>query len=260
MSPTSGLSDTTRKGLVLASLLLLSWLISLVSLLTLRVTAWPWWLILAAVLARTALHTGLFITAHDAMHGVLMPGQSQWNDRVGMACLALYAGLPYQACRHNHHLHHSRTATEDDPDFHDDPQAGVIGWYVRFMAGYLSLSQMGRLLGFWSLLVVGISAINPMGWLNLLLFCTLPLLLSSGQLFVFGTYLPHRHQRGPGGQRQPESLGHPPWLSLLTCFHFGYHREHHDHPQLAWFELPAKRRLSRPLASCLTTRVASQRA
>ena len=82
MSPTSGLSDTTRRGLVLASLLLLSWLISLVSLLTLNVSAWPWWLILAAVLVRTALHTGLFITAHDAMHGVLLPGRKHWNDRV----------------------------------------------------------------------------------------------------------------------------------------------------------------------------------
>ena len=245
---------------MLATLILLSWLISTVSLLTLRVESLPWWLILTAILLRTWLHTGLFITAHDAMHGVLLPERKTWNERYGALCLALYAGLPYQACLHNHRLHHSRTATEDDPDFHNDPTAGLLSWYLRFMAGYLSHAQMGRLLGFWGVLVIGISLTNPMAWLNLLLFFTLPLLLSSGQLFVFGTYLPHRTQRGPGPQQQPESLDHPPWLSLLTCFHFGYHREHHDHPQLAWFELPARRQMGPALASCLTGRVASQRA
>ena len=34
----------------------------------------------------------------------------------------------------------------------------------------------------------------------------------------------------------PASLDWPAWLSLLACFHFGYHREHHDRPDLAWFE------------------------
>jgi beta-carotene ketolase (CrtW type) len=248
----------TPMGFALATLILLGWLISMIGLLSLRFESLPWWLLLAGILVRTWLQTGLFITAHDAMHGVLLPGRKQWNDQLGALCLGLYAGLPYQPCLHKHHLHHSRTATEDDPDFHGDPRTGVLGWYLNFMAGYLSLAQMARLLGFWGLLVLGISLIHPTGWLNLLLFCTLPLLLSSGQLFVFGTYLPHRHQRGPGRQRQPTSLGHPPWLSLLTCFHFGYHREHHDHPQLAWFELPARRQMSTTLASCLTTRVASQ--
>jgi beta-carotene ketolase (CrtW type) len=76
---------------------------------------------------------------------------------------------------------------------------------------------------------------------RVLLFTTLPLLLSSLQLFVFGTYLPHRVQRHPKRHAHPISLDLPPWLSLLACFHFGYHREHHDNPGLSWYELPAVR-------------------
>ena len=34
-----------------------------------------------------------------------------------------------------------------------------------------------------------------------------------------------------------------PLLSLLTCFHFGYHHEHHDAPWVPWWKLPAHRAL-----------------
>jgi beta-carotene ketolase (CrtW type) len=37
-------------------------------------------------------------------------------------------------------------------------------------------------------------------------------------------------------------------LSLLACFHFGYHREHHDNPSLSWYQLPAARALHLALA------------
>ncbi|MFM8524855.1 MAG: fatty acid desaturase [Cyanobacteriota bacterium] len=231
----------------------------MISLLIVNVASWPWWWSIVIVLGRTFLQTGLFITAHDAMHGVLLPEMKRWNQRLGAVCLGLYAALPYQACLQNHQLHHHRPATADDPDFHADPAAGPWRWYRKFMRGYLRPGQMGRLLGFWGLLILSMTPWNRSAWMNLLLFYTLPLLLSSLQLFVFGTYLPHRDQRLSGEQRGPISLDHPSWLSLLTCFHFGYHREHHDHPQLAWFELPAQRQKRKPLTSGMTIRVASQR-
>lgn len=254
------LGATTRRGLALATLMLMGWLITLISLLSLRVADWSVWLIAGAVVLRTVLQTGLFITAHDAMHGVLLPECRRWNHRLGIVFLLLYAALPYRRCRRNHQWHHNHTATVHDPDFHEDQAAGPLRWYRRFMAGYLSQNQMLRLLGFWGSLVLISSHWNTSAWLNLLLFCTLPLLLSSLQLFVFGTYLPHRCQRQQGSNQRPESLDHPPWLSLLTCFHFGYHREHHDHPQLAWFQLPSMRHQIKPLTSGLTTRVASSEA
>jgi beta-carotene ketolase (CrtW type) len=125
----------------------------------------------------------------------------------------------------------------------------VLRWYGQFMAGYLSGAQMGRLLGGWAVLALGFRCINGSAPANVLLFCTAALLLSSLQLFLFGTYLPHRRQRPPHRRSHPDSLALPPWLSLLACFHFGYHREHHDHPGLSWFELPAAHRRS-PTLRC----------
>ena len=232
----------------LALLLLLGWGASTLALLPAPLGPWPWWAIAAAVLLRTLLHTGLFIVGHDAMHGVLLPRSPRWNHRLGACALGLYAGLAYGGCRRNHRRHHRHTASPADPDFHPDPSAGPLRWYRRFMAGYLSAGQMARLLGGWAMLLGFAGLVHSGAGLNLLLFCTLPLLLSSLQLFLFGTYLPHRRQRSAGAAGGPASLDWPAWLSLLACFHFGYHREHHDRPDLAWFELPALRRQRRPLA------------
>ena len=247
----SRLSSTTHRGLSLAAVILLAWLVSLLGLLSLDLGrlhgAALVAVLVAALVGRTLLQTGLFIVGHDAMHGVLLPERRRWNNRLGAVALALYAALPYQSCSRNHQRHHRFTASAEDPDFHGDPRAGALGWYRRFMAGYLSAGQMTQLLGGWALLAWVACSLHSAGWINVLLFCTLPLLLSSLQLFVFGTYLPHRRQRLPHLRSQPDSLDLPPWLSLLACFHFGYHREHHDSPHLAWFELPAQHRRSRPL-------------
>jgi len=245
LSGTSRLSNPTRTGLLLAALILLGWLITLVSLLSVDLARLPALVIVIAVAGRALLQTGLFIVGHDAMHRVLLPERVRWNDRLGALVLALYAALPYRDCRRNHQYHHRFQATAKDPDFHGDPRSGALGWYLHFMGGYLTAWQMARLLGSWALLALVACQLSATGWLNVLLFCTLPLLLSSLQLFVFGTYLPHRGQRAPFYRPKSDSLDLPPWLSLLACFHFGYHREHHDSPVLSWFQLPAERRRSR---------------
>jgi beta-carotene/zeaxanthin 4-ketolase len=227
--------------------LLAAWALSLIALLHVNPHQLSWWGLLLAMLVRTLLQTGLFIIGHDAMHGVLWPSRRRWNDAVGGIALALYAALPYERCRRKHQRHHSATATARDPDFCADRGAGVLGWYFHFMEGYLSWRQMACLLSTWAGLALAVQAGNPWAWINVLLFCTVPLLLSSLQLFFFGTYLPHRQQRWPRCDPQPSSLDLPVWLSLLACFHFGYHREHHDHPNLRWFELPGVRAGQRPL-------------
>jgi beta-carotene/zeaxanthin 4-ketolase len=238
------LSSITRRGLRLSALIVTAWLLSLGSLLSVAPGQLPWTAVAGTVLLRTLLQTGLFIVGHDAMHRVLLPERQAWNDRLGGLVLALYAALPYGRCRTNHQHHHQHTATAADPDFHVDSRAGALGWYLHFMAGYLTLRQMAWLLGAW-----GVMAVATGSWLNVLLYCTLPLLLSSLQLFLFGTYLPHRQQRQrlAHQQSQADSLRSGRCgLSLLACFHFGYHREHHDSPHLAWFELPAQHRRARP--------------
>ena len=109
------------------------------------------------------------------------------------------------------------------------------------MASYLSPAQMLGLLTLWATLAILASQVSPTGLFNVLIFCTLPLWLSSVQLFFVGTYLPHRGQNGLHAKPAPESLDLPAPLSLLACFHFGYHREHHDNPGLSWFQLPSVR-------------------
>ena len=181
------------------------------------------------------------------MHGGLCPGRQRRNDSLGSIALWLYAALPYGPCRRKHHRHHRASGTAEDPDFCPDGQVPAWWWYRQFMAGYLSWRQMAGLLGSWALLMAIFGGQNSWIWLNILLFCTLPLLISSLQLFVFGTYLPHRQQRSPVYAAHPASLDLPVWLSLLACYHFGYHRVHHDHPSLRWFELPRMRAKTNPL-------------
>ena len=233
-------------GLLFTAVLFSSWGISLVELLRTGPDQLSWWGLVAAVLLRSQLQTGLFIIGHDAMHGVLWPEQPRRNQVLGALALGVYAALPYAICRRKHQRHHSDTATAHDPDFPADGRADLWSWYRQFMAGYLSWPQMGLLLGGWLLLGLLFQPVNTEAWISVLLFCTLPLLISSWQLFVFGTYLPHRAQRWPIQEAEPSSLELPSWLSLLACYHFSYHREHHQNPGLRWFELPSARRRSRP--------------
>ena len=73
---------------------------------------------------------------------------------------------------------------------------------------------------------------------NLLAFWAAPALLSALQLFTFGTWLPHRHTDQPfADAHHARSSGYGPLLSLLTCFHFGRHHEHHLTPWRPWWRL-----------------------
>ena len=200
-------------------------------------------LLTLTVLIRTFLQTGLFIVAHDAMHGSLLPDSQRWNDRLGRLALGLYACLPWERCRRHHLSHHLAPASPHDPDYHDGQNRGAAAWYLSFMAKYLTPAQMGGLLSCWLVSGLLLHGVTPQPLANLLLFWILPLLLSSLQLFVFGTYLPHREGAEPAGDRhQARSLPLPQSLSLLSCYHFGYHWEHHEFPELPWFQLPERRR------------------
>ncbi|MBC1261287.1 beta-carotene ketolase [Synechococcus sp. BSF8S] len=234
---------SSGKGLALAALILLAWIVSLAVLLPADSGHLPLPLLLLAVLLRSVLHTGLFIVGHDAMHGLLLPGRPRANHGLGQLALGLYAGLPYRACRANHLRHHRAPGSASDPDHHPQHGPGILRWYVHFMAGYLGVAQMLLLLTGWTLLALITAQFSHGALQNVLLFCTLPLLISSLQLFVFGTYLPHRERPGETNSHQARSLELPVWLSLLACFHFGYHWEHHEFPTKAWFQLPGMRRL-----------------
>ncbi|NJL02454.1 MAG: hypothetical protein HC910_18560 [Spirulinaceae cyanobacterium SM2_1_0] len=74
---------------------------------------------------------------------------------------------------------------------------------------------------------------------KLLLFWFLPTVLSAYQLFYFGIFLPHREtEAGYRDRHRSRSLYIAPFWSFLACYHFGYHWEHHEYPDLPWYQLP----------------------
>ncbi len=192
--------------------------------------------LLVAVL--TWLSVGLFIVAHDAMHGSLAPGRPKVNRWTGRLALLLYAGFWMDRLAPKHFDHHRHVGTGHDPDFSEDHPSRFWPWYLQFMRRYFRLREFLLLtVMVWSyVLLLG----APLA--NLLLFWAAPSLLSSVQLFFFGTFLPHRHEETPFADEHRARSNEYGWLaSLLTCFHFGYHREHHQSPGTPWWRLPAER-------------------
>lgn len=179
---------------------------------------------------QTHLFTGLFITAHDAMHGTVAPGRQKLNHAIGRLCTMLFIFNSYKTLRPKHYLHHRHAGTDQDPDFHNG-KAGFLNWYVDFLKEYISWKQ---------LLLAGITfnlAALVLPQANLILFWMIPSILSTLQLFYFGTYIPHRgdhHHDNPHHARSQEK--NHLW-AFLSCYFFGYHYEHHDAPATPWWKL-----------------------
>jgi beta-carotene ketolase (CrtW type) len=74
---------------------------------------------IVALVWQTFLYTGLFITAHDAMHGVVVPQNLKINNFIGSLVLTLYGLFSFNELRKKHWEHHHHPASELDPDFHD---------------------------------------------------------------------------------------------------------------------------------------------
>ncbi|MFK7929691.1 MAG: fatty acid desaturase [Myxococcota bacterium] len=199
--------------------------------------------VVPAVAVLTLLYTGLFITAHDAMHGSLLPGRPAVGHAIGTVCAFVYAFMSYEQLRVEHLRHHASPGQAGaDPDFHDGKHPGLIRWFVHFMVSYVTIRQVVLLvLAFVSLLLLA-----QVPWPNVLLFWALPSLASTLQLFIVGTWWPHHARPGePMGEHHSRSLNLPTIVSFLACFHFGYHHEHHEQPELPWWRLPAAYRAGR---------------
>jgi len=223
---------------------LLVWAASFAWLLASDLQTWSAPALILVVVFRALVQSGLFIVGHDAMHRTLLAGQPRANDCLGQLVLTLYALLPWRRCRLNHLRHHRAPGSPLDPDFHGG--TGLAGWFRRFLGAYLSWPRLLVLVSAWCLLTYRLTLIGDSPWpqaaIRVLVAWILPLLLSALQLFVVGTVLPHRRGEACGNRHRAESLALPPWLSLLACYHFGYHWEHHEYPQVPWFGLAWVRR------------------
>ncbi|WP_224199752.1 MULTISPECIES: fatty acid desaturase [Pacificimonas] len=230
----------TRIGLAIAAAIITGWLaVHLLAIFAFDLRAEPAGLAAALILLQAWLSTGLFITAHDAMHGSLAPGLPHMQRGIGRIALMIYAGLSYDRLAPKHFAHHKHVGTAHDPDFNADNPRRFWPWLKRFFATYYTHGQIGRI----TLVALAYLALGAR-LENIVLFWAVPALLALLQLFTFGTYLPHRQGRSAFPDRhRARSSELPDWLSALTCFHFGgYHHEHHLYPGEPWWRLPARRR------------------
>ena len=228
-------------GLVLAALILSGWLTIHAFAMFVFELSWanlPIALVLAAL--QCWLSVGLFIVCHDAMHGSLVPENPRLGGGIARVLLFIYAGFSWKRLRDAHFLHHKFAGKGGDPDFDERNPSNFLRWYATFFKryfGWQSLLFVHAVVGFyWLVLDI------PM--VQIVALYGLPALLSSLQLFYFGTYRPHRHAlRQPFADRhnaRSDAFGTA--ASLVTCFHFGYHLEHHRRPDVPWWALPRARR------------------
>lgn len=189
----------------------------------------------AVIAIQTWLYVGLFIVAHDAIHGTLAPGRPRLNRAIGQVLVGLYAGFRFHRLAAGHFQHHRAPGSESDPDFHAGSPRRFGPWFVKFFRTYFGWPEFALLFTWFVLYAWVLGASLP----NLILFWGLPSILSAFQLFVFGTWLPHRHGGEPFVDEHHARSSHLGWwASLITCFHFGYHHEHHTQPHLPWWRLP----------------------
>lgn len=178
------------------------------------------------ILIQMHLYTGLFITAHDAMHGTVAPNNPKLNIALGQICTAFYALFPFKNLHVKHHQHHDFVHTKDDPDYHD---GNFFVWYFNFIKQYITWWQIVAMAIIYNILKIYIPE------KNLISFWVLPSLLSTLQLFYFGTYLPHKGEHQNKYQSKTQNKNHI-W-AFLSCYFFGYHYEHHYSPGTPWWRL-----------------------
>lgn len=234
----------TVKGLLYAGLIAGGWLgLHGYALFVFELTlaTLPYALIMAVM--QCWLSVGVFIISHDAMHGTLAPRRPKVNAAIGATLLFLYAGFSWKRMRSAHFAHHKHAGGGSDPDFDTGNPADFLRWYTTFLRRYFGWRSAAFIstvvTSYW--LVLGI----PMA--QIVLLYGLPAIASSMQLFYFGTFRPHRHEAGGFADRHnARSETFPELISLATCFHFGYHLEHHRRPDLPWWALPGARGYGSP--------------
>lgn len=213
------------KGILIGLSIIVLWLTSLLLLLHWGFS-WSNPLTYFAVLLQMHLYTGLFITAHDAMHGIVSSNKKV-NHGIGWLAALLFSYNFYWKLFPKHHEHHRHVATEEDPDYH--PSGKFFIWYLSFIKQYVSV---------WQILLMAITFNILKLFLpveNLIVFWMLPAVLSTFQLFYFGTFLPHRGESDNKHHSHSQRRNHI-W-SFLSCYFFGYHYEHHDSPGTPWWRL-----------------------
>jgi len=182
------------------------------------------------ILLQGYLYTGLFITAHDAMHGTVSKNKFI-NKSIGSISTLLFAGLSYNILIKNHFKHHKNPGEEEDPDFYTKSQNFFI-WWGTFLWRYTTITQLIIMAVVFNVLKIWFDEIS------IIVFWVVPAFLGTFQLFFFGTYLPHKYPHTDKMQphkARTQKRNHL-W-AMLSCYFFGYHYEHHESPRTPWWRL-----------------------
>lgn len=217
-----------QRGVLIGLLIIVLWFSLLIVLLSWQPVDYTHPLTWVGVLLMTHLYTGLFITAHDSMHRVVSRNRRA-NEWIGRICTILFAYNFYGNLFTKHHEHHRFAGTDKDPDYHHSGNFWI--WYYSFARQYINL---------WQILLMAITYNVLKLWIpseNLVLFWMVPSVLSTFQLFYFGTFLPHRGEHAPENVHRSRSQRLHHLRAFLTCYFFGYHYEHHDSPATPWWLL-----------------------
>lgn len=214
-------------GLVIGCLIIFAWFTSLTVLLNWNINYGnP--LVYLAIYLQTHLYTGLFITSHDAMHGSVSSDKGI-NLLIGRITSLLFAFNFYDRLLVKHHQHHRHVATEKDPDYHESGNFWL--WYWNFIKRYITVKQL-------LLVTICLQLLRLFFPLeNLLLYWVLPSILSTFQLFYFGTYIPHKDGHHNDNKHKSGTIKKNHFWAFLSCYFFGYHYEHHDAPGIPWWRL-----------------------
>ena len=214
-------------GIAIGITLIIMWFISLYLLLSWQLD-WTNPLTYLAIYIQTHLYTGLFITSHDAMHGSVSKNR-KINYWIGYVTSLLFAYNSYDRLIVKHHEHHRFVATDEDPDYHESGKFWL--WYWNFLKRYITWKQMILM----TITLQLLRLVFPLE--NLILFWIIPSVLSTFQLFYFGTYIPHRDGHDRDERHKSRTLEKNHLWAFLTCYFFGYHHEHHDAPGVPWWRL-----------------------
>lgn len=224
-------------GPLYAALIFVAWAIIHIYSVFFHTLSAPLWQTLGLIALQCWLYTGLFIVAHDTMHGSLIPGRERLNAVIGTSILFVYAGFNWRKMREAHHDHHNFSGTEKDPDFNAANPHAFWPWYKKFFLTYFGWQQVFILIGF-TLTYILLGA----NYINTIVMWAIPAILSSVQLFYFGTYRTHKHADAFPDEHNARTNEFNGFASLMSCFHFGYHHEHHLFPHEPWWRLPARKR------------------
>jgi len=223
--PTSSISKVYPTGVLIAFAIMILWASSLVFLVGYSIS-WADPLVYIGILAQMYFYTGLFITAHDAMHG-LVSSNKKLNHVIGWVAALLFSYNFYWKLFPKHHEHHRFVATDKDPDYHSSDN--FVIWYFSFIRQYVTIWQIFLMAVTFNILKLYLPTEN------LIIFWMLPAVLSTLQLFYFGTYLPHMGENTNAHHSRTQSKNH--FWALISCYFFGYHFEHHDSPNTPWWRL-----------------------